>query len=53
MVVIGGLMANHERARRAGLVSARGLAPVRVLQLGLVSLFAASYAQAQSMRSGG
>jgi hypothetical protein len=43
MVAIAGLMANDERARRAGLTSGRALAPTRALQLGLLALFGASY----------
>lgn len=43
MLVIGGLLANDERARRAGLTTAWDLAPTRALQLGLLALFAATY----------
>ena len=46
MLVVAGLMANDERARRAGLTSARELAPTRGLQLGLLALFGASYRHA-------
>jgi hypothetical protein len=45
--VIAGLMANDAAAVRAGQLSGRGVAPVRVLQLALVALFAFSTARAR------
>ena len=44
--VVAGLMANDAWAVRKGLVEARSVLPVRVLQSGLLALFAASYVRA-------
>lgn len=45
--VIAGLMANDAHAVRAGGLSARGVWPVRVLQLGLLGLFGLSTLKAR------
>jgi hypothetical protein len=49
MVVIAGLMANDERARRAGHTWAPQLAPTRLLQLCLILLLGASYLAARRL----
>jgi hypothetical protein len=44
--VIAGLIANDQRAVHSGYLSAGRVAPVRLLQAGLIGLFAYSYVNA-------